>query len=213
MTDLFINNFNGEKIYTFLVNEKLCWIAKDIAKVLGYEEPSKAISNCIKVEDFETDTEYSILTKDKLKNLKSLMCSAHISGYKQIPKLTIFYEEGLYGFLSYSEMPLGVSFRKWLRREVLPYINRNSSITLNKNNDVYHSNNNKNNSEDNFKDNSLTYLDNSNFTNMKLAYDTMLIFKDLFDTIEIDATDKFIYLNSIIENLGFKTPVLKNLHK
>lgn len=131
MNDLFIKNFNDEEIITLIFDDRICWIAKDIAKILGYDDSSKAVNQCIKSEKFESGVEYEVLVGDKLKELKKLIGVTHISYLKQTPKLVIFYEEGLYGFINYSELPLGVSFRKWLRREVLPEIRETGSYSIN----------------------------------------------------------------------------------
>lgn len=119
MDELIIKEFNDNEIVTLILNNKVCWIAKDIAKVLGYENQSKAVNQCINSEKFECGIEYDVLSGDKLREVKKLIGVTHMSGLKQIPKLVIFYEEGLYGFINYSELPIGISFRKWLRREVL----------------------------------------------------------------------------------------------
>lgn len=133
MNNLFIKNFNDEEIITLIFDDRICWIAKDIAKVLGYDDSSKAVNQCIKSENFERGVEYEVLSGDKLKELKKLIGVTHISYLKQTPKLVIFYEEGLYGFINYSELPLGISFRKWLRREVLPELREKGFYSINNN--------------------------------------------------------------------------------
>lgn len=133
MNNLFIKNFNDEEIITLIFDDRICWITKDIAKVLGYDDSSKAVNQCIKSENFESGVEYEVLSGDNLKELKKLIGVTHISYLKQTPKLVIFYEEGLYGFINYSELPLGISFRKWLRREVLPELRETGSYSINNN--------------------------------------------------------------------------------
>ncbi|OFU01736.1 antirepressor, partial [Clostridium sp. HMSC19D07] len=39
--------------------------------------------------------------------------------------------DGLYGFLQYTDKPIGVQFRKWLRREVLPSIRQTGAYITN----------------------------------------------------------------------------------
>lgn len=132
MNDLFIKKFHDEEIITLILNNRICWIAKDVAKILGYDDPSKAINQCIKAEKFEYGLEYEILAGDKLKEVKKLIGVTHISYLKQTPKLVIFYEEGLYGFINYSKLPIGISFRKWLRREGLPELRAKGTYSINK---------------------------------------------------------------------------------
>lgn len=132
MNDLFIKKFNDEEIITLILNNRICWIAKDVAKILGYDDSSKAINQCIKAEKFEYGLEYEVLAGDKLKEVKKLISVTHISYLKQTPKLVIFYEEGLYGFINYSKLPIGISFRKCLRREVLPELRAKGTYSINK---------------------------------------------------------------------------------
>lgn len=82
MNNLFIKNFNDEEIITLIFDDRICWIAKDIAKVLGYDDSSKAVNQCIKSENFERGVEYEVLSGDKLKELKKLIGVTHISYLK-----------------------------------------------------------------------------------------------------------------------------------
>ena len=132
MNDLFIKKFNDEEIINLILDNRICWIAKDVAKILNYDDPSKAINQCIRAEKFEYGIEYEVLAGDKLKEVKRLIGVTHISYLKQTPKLVIFYEEGLYGFINYSKLPIGISFRKWLRREVLPELRAKGTYSINK---------------------------------------------------------------------------------
>lgn len=129
--DIFIKTFGGEKVYTFMWNGRPCWIATQIADLLDYQNKSKAVLQCIEAEKFDVGYEYEVLVGDNLKFLKKLLTAAGSSFLKQVPKVIIFYEDGLYGFLQYSEKPIGVEFRKWLRREVLPEIRRTGSYSIN----------------------------------------------------------------------------------
>ena len=65
MNDLFIKKFNDEEIITLILDNRICWIAKDVAKILNYDDPSKAINQCIKAEKFEYGIEYEVLAGDK----------------------------------------------------------------------------------------------------------------------------------------------------
>lgn len=129
--NILIREFNGNSIYTFMWNEKPCWIATDIARVFEYADPSTTISQCIKAERFEAGFEYEVLDGENLKGFKKGIKEIQVPYLKYMSKLTIFYEDGLYGFLQYSEKPIGIEFRKWLRREVLPSLRKNKYYSLN----------------------------------------------------------------------------------
>ncbi|ELC8425935.1 Bro-N domain-containing protein [Clostridium perfringens] len=182
MNDLFIKKFNDEEIITLLLDNRICWIAKDVAKILNYDDPSKAINQCIKAEKFEYGIEYEVLAGDKLKEVKRLIGVTHISYLKQTPKLVIFYEEGLYGFINYSKLPIGISFRKWLRREVLPELRAKGTYSINK---------------ESYKDNLKDENENLFFEGRNLSL--LLEVLNLVDRITSkENEDKLRYLNDIL---------------
>ena len=118
MKRLFINSFNGKKVCCVIWKGKPCWVAIQVASLLDYKKPSRSIAHCIKAESFEIGVDYDILAKEELKAFKSLISEYDVSLLKQAVKVVILYEEGLYGFLQYTEMPIGIEFRKWIRRKV-----------------------------------------------------------------------------------------------
>jgi prophage antirepressor-like protein len=128
MSNLIVKEFNGSKIHTFMWNNKPCWIANEIVSIFDYADPSKTIQQCIKAEEFEIGVEYDILKGNDLKTFKEFVSKVTtvevVTQLKYVPQLTIFYEDGMYGFLQYTDKPIGVAFRKWLRREVLPEIRK-----------------------------------------------------------------------------------------
>ena len=130
MKKLFIETFNGYKVASVIWNGKVCWVAIEIAKFLGYEEASYAIANCLKVEKFREGVEFEILKGADLKSFKSILGGEVSSSVKFAPKMIIFYEPGLYGFLAYTEKPLGVTFRTWIREEVVPQIRATGAYVL-----------------------------------------------------------------------------------
>ena len=132
MKSLFTKKFNNQKVCTFIWNGKPCWIAVQIGTLIGYREVSKSISYCMKKEGFEKGVEYEVLGGADLRVFKSLLDMEDLQLIKKAPKLVIFYEEALYGFLQFTEKPIGVEFRTWIRREVLPQIRKTGSYTLDK---------------------------------------------------------------------------------
>ncbi|MFL8675126.1 Bro-N domain-containing protein [Clostridioides sp. GD02404] len=138
MENLIVKEFNGSKIYTFMWNDKPCWIAKQIVELFGYADATVTINQCVEAEAFENGLEFEVLIKEDLKRFKNIvnevtkntLVSSNIIN-KHTPNLTIFYEDGLYGFLQYTDKPIGVQFRKWLRREVLPSIRQTGAYITN----------------------------------------------------------------------------------
>lgn len=126
MNNLIVKSFNGNEVHTFIWNEKPCWIANEIVSMFDYADASTTIGQCIETEEFEEGAEYETLLKDDLKKFKKMVNSLTKINLvsSNAPHLIIFYEDGLYGFLQYTDKPIGVSFRKWLRRDVLPEIRK-----------------------------------------------------------------------------------------
>ncbi|HHY26420.1 MAG TPA: Bro-N domain-containing protein [Desulfitobacterium dehalogenans] len=124
MNDLIVKNFNGTQVHTFIWNGRPCWIANEVVSLFKYANPSVTIHDCIIAEDFESGIEYETLRGEDLKVFKKMVNSLTNLNLvsPNTPNLTIFYEDGLYGFLQYTDKPEGIQFRKWIRREVLPEI-------------------------------------------------------------------------------------------
>ena len=124
MKKLFSTTFNGYDIFTYLWNNKLCWVAIQIINSFNYLNPSKTISDCINREHFSRGIDYDVLEKDNLRRFK-VNLNLNTTDFRYAPKLVIFYESGLFGFLNYSEKPEATPFKCLVRQEILPSIIRN----------------------------------------------------------------------------------------
>ena len=125
INDLPIKEFNKNKIHVFIWNNKPCWIANEITRAFGYFNSKSVITRCIEAEEFEQGVEYDILKYSELKNFKKALNDTILDLEaigKNASSLVVFYEDGLYGFLQYTNKPIGVQFRKWLRRDVIPQL-------------------------------------------------------------------------------------------
>jgi len=111
-----IKEFEGNKIATLVWNDRVCWIANNIASALDYADPSTTVGQCIKGEDFKAGIEYQVLKGKALKEFKNMVNSVteEISVSQNTPNLTIFYEEGLFGFTVWAHKPTGIRLRKWI---------------------------------------------------------------------------------------------------
>lgn len=99
---VFTNVEFGE-IRTLLIDDQPWFIGKDIATVLGYSNPLKAVRTHVDEEDKgvnEMDT----------------------PGGKQ--KIIIINESGLYSLILSSKLPNAKKFKRWVTSEVLPEIRR-----------------------------------------------------------------------------------------
>lgn len=132
MNNLIAKDFNGTQVHTFIWNGRPCWIANEVVSLFNYADTSKTIQDCIGAEDFEPGLEYEVLRGEELKAFKEMVICVTTSTVvpNKTTQLTILYEDGLYGFLQYTDRPEGIQFRKWIRREVLPEIRQTGAYVV-----------------------------------------------------------------------------------
>lgn len=118
MESLVVGSFNNSSICTFLLNQRPCWIAINVAELFGYENPSKAISRCIKKEDLTVGTAYDVLTKIDLYKFKQILLQQGYDRFNRAPRIVVLYEEGVKALADYTNKPIGNDFRKWIRENV-----------------------------------------------------------------------------------------------
>lgn len=86
---------------TMEIDGKIYFVAKDVAGILGYSNPRKAISDHVDEED------------------KGVTKCDTLGGNQN---LTIINESGLYSLVLYSKMPNAKKFKHWITADVLPSI-------------------------------------------------------------------------------------------
>lgn len=89
-------------IRTIVINDEPYFVGKDVAEILGYKNPQKAIRDHIDEED------------------KTLNESFTVNGTKGI----LINESGLYSLILSSKMPNAKKFKRWVTSEVLPTIRK-----------------------------------------------------------------------------------------
>lgn len=99
-----IYNFNGQEVRTVTVNNIPYFVGKDVADILGYQNPSKALADHVDPED-------------KLNN-KTLASLGQRGGW-------LINESGLYSLILSSKLPQAKVFKRWVTSEVLPTIRKN----------------------------------------------------------------------------------------
>lgn len=99
--------FEGHEVRIFDENGQPTFVASDVAKVLGYVNVSKAISDHCKGV-----TKRYTLT----------------SGGKQ--EINVIYEADLYRLIFKSKLPAAERFEKWVMNEVLPSIRRDGAYVM-----------------------------------------------------------------------------------
>lgn len=96
------NNAEFGSIRTLMLNDEPYFVGKDVAEILGYTNPQKAIRDHIDEED------------------KTLNESFTVNGTKGI----LINESGLYSLILSSKMPNAKKFKHWVTSEVLPAIRK-----------------------------------------------------------------------------------------
>ena len=105
MIEIFKNEEFGE-IRTLTINNEPYFVGKDIASVLGYSNPRKALIDHVDEED------KGVTNCDTL-------------GGKQ--KMTVINESGLYSLILSSKLPTAKKFKRWVTSEVLPSIRKHGA--------------------------------------------------------------------------------------
>lgn len=103
------NNDEFGSIRTVTIENEPWFVGKDVAEVLGYTNPSKALSDHV-------DTE------DKLNN-ETLLSLGQRGGW-------LINESGLYSLILSSKLPKAKKFKRWVTSEVLPAIRKTGSYNL-----------------------------------------------------------------------------------
>lgn len=104
MNELQVFNFNENQIRTLLINNEPYFIGKDVANILAYNEPHKAITRHVDEDD---RMKHPII--DEL-------------GRKQ--ETWLINESGLYSLILSSKLPTAKKFKRWVTSEVLPAIRK-----------------------------------------------------------------------------------------
>lgn len=110
MNEVQLFNFENHEVRSLLISNEPWFVGKDVAEVLGYDNPSKAIRVHVEEEDkrvgVQNVTPYII---DSL-------------GRKQHP--TFINESGLYALVFGSKLPSAKKFKRWVTSEVLPALRK-----------------------------------------------------------------------------------------
>ena len=96
-------------VRTLTINDEPYFVGKDIAEILGYTNPSKALADHVDEDD-------------KLNN-ESLSSLGQRGGW-------IINESGLYSLILSSKLPNAKKFKRWVTSEVLPAIRRHGIYAI-----------------------------------------------------------------------------------
>lgn len=103
---IFKNEQFGE-MRTVTIGEEIWFVGKDVAEILGYERPSKAILDHVDPEDKD-----GFPIQDSIGRMQST---------------PIINESGLYSLVLSSKLPSAKEFKRWVTSEVLPSIRKHGA--------------------------------------------------------------------------------------
>ena len=101
------NNAEFGSVRTLEVNGEPYFVGKDVAEILGYERPTKAISDRVDEED-----------KDEVPIQDSI---------GRMQNTPVINESGLYSLILSSKLPTAKKFKHWVTSEVLPSIRKHGA--------------------------------------------------------------------------------------
>ena len=111
MNELQLFNFEGNEVRTLKIDEEPLFVGKDVAEILGYSNPRKALKDHVDEED----------KKDRI--------TIH-DNIERDQQPTLITESGLYSLICSSKMPKAKKFKHWVTSEVLPAIRKNGAYQL-----------------------------------------------------------------------------------
>ena len=95
-------------VRTVLIDKKPYFVGKDVAEILGYTNPQKAIRDHVDDEDRTVNESFTV------------------NGTKGL----LINESGLYALIVASKLPAAKKFKRWVTSEVLPAIRKTGSYTV-----------------------------------------------------------------------------------
>ncbi len=106
MTGIKTFNYENAEIRTTIIENEPWWIGRDVAEVLGYSNPSKAVFTHVDEED------------------KMIEMIPHSQNGNTVTRTALINESGLYTLILSSKLTSAKKFKKWVTSEVLPDIRK-----------------------------------------------------------------------------------------
>ena len=112
MDNLQLFNFEGNEVRTLKINDEPYFVGKDVAKILGYALPTKAIRDHVDKEDQRSEI------------VKKSQFFQNGTGFMNVDLIT---ESGVYSLIFSSKLPNAKRFKHWVTSEVLPAIRKHGA--------------------------------------------------------------------------------------
>ena len=112
MNDIQLFKFKSHHVRTVVIHDKPYFVGKDVAQILGYARPAKAVIDHVEKDDRTSQ----IVNKSQL--------SQNGTGFVSEDFIN---ESGLYGLIMASKLSTAKEFKHWVTSEVLPSIRKHGA--------------------------------------------------------------------------------------
>lgn len=112
MEEMKLFKFEGNEVRTLKINDEPYFVGKDVAEILGYALPTKAIQDHVDKEDQRSE----IVNKSQF--------FQNGTGFMNVDLIT---ESGVYSLIFSSKLPKAKKFKRWVTSEVLPAIRKHGA--------------------------------------------------------------------------------------
>ncbi|MGL4990500.1 MAG: BRO family protein [Sarcina sp.] len=202
MNDLITKKFKNKSLNNLIWNGEVCWFGMEIAELFGYSNRGKALFDFIKAEKLQEEREYRTLVGNELKEFKEVFSDV-LEDIKFAPKIVILYESGLYRFLAYTKMPLGIEFREWIGSDVMPTLRKKGYYVMD-GGELPSENIEK--TEFVKGDSSYSKFSTEKMERYRIAFETAKMFQPILDNITKDPIYKFLCIKQIFVDAGIEIP-------
>lgn len=133
---------DNKDLFLFEIDGKIATIAPELMAFEGYKNARRTWFDIKKREEYEEGFEFKTLKDEELKAFKEVLkqndCCTLVSEtpttlydhYKRVPSIDLVFEEGIYGVMYTSNSGHANKFKKFMRREVTPKLNKEGSFDL-----------------------------------------------------------------------------------
>lgn len=109
MNEIKIWSFEDSAVRTLTIGKEVFFVGKDVAEILGYTNPRKAIADHVDAED------------------KGVTKCDTPGGMQE---MTVINESGLYSLILGSKLPAAKRFKRWVTSDVLPSIHKHGLYAM-----------------------------------------------------------------------------------
>lgn len=128
MSELQVFNFEGRALPSYTFRGRECWIAQDVARVLGYETKgwSSSWRRWVEGDELLDGQDFTTLRGPDLREFKAVLGDTADPAVSSTARLTVLFEPGLNVVCILTEKPLGKKLRRFVAEKVLPDLRRRS---------------------------------------------------------------------------------------